>query len=111
MSRPLRIEYPGAWYHVMNRASRGEEDFSSAADYKTILVEENDYLLGSGIDSLYSPQSIGSRNRRKNRSLSLEQSSRLFDGGGPVVQAVQGFTVGNAGRNLRPEANALPVIR
>ena len=21
MSRPLRIEYPGAWYHVMNRGS------------------------------------------------------------------------------------------
>ncbi len=33
MSRPLRIEYPGAWYHVMNRGRRhcdvfeGEEDF------------------------------------------------------------------------------------
>jgi putative transposase len=25
MSRPLRIEYPGAWYHVMNRGRRGEE--------------------------------------------------------------------------------------
>jgi hypothetical protein len=24
MARPLRIEYPGAWYHVMNRvAGRG----------------------------------------------------------------------------------------
>ena len=23
MSRPLRIEYPDAWYHVMNRANHG----------------------------------------------------------------------------------------
>ncbi len=25
MSRPLRIQYPDAWYHVMNRGRRGEE--------------------------------------------------------------------------------------
>ena len=25
MSRPLRIQYPGAWYHVMNRARRGQD--------------------------------------------------------------------------------------
>jgi hypothetical protein len=25
MARPLRIEYPGAWYHVMNRGRRKEE--------------------------------------------------------------------------------------
>jgi len=35
MSRPLRIEYSGAWYHVMNRGRRGEE----------IYTERNDYLL------------------------------------------------------------------
>lgn len=27
MTRPLRIEYPDAWYHVMNRGRRGEEIF------------------------------------------------------------------------------------
>jgi len=27
MSRPLRIEYPGAWYHVMNRGRRGNDIF------------------------------------------------------------------------------------
>lgn len=27
MSRPLRIEYQDAWYHVMNRGRRGEEIF------------------------------------------------------------------------------------
>lgn len=38
MSRPLRIEYPGAWYHVMNRGRRGENTFSDQEDYKTFLA-------------------------------------------------------------------------
>ena len=33
MSRPLRIEYPGAWYHVMNRGRRSEVTFSEYKDY------------------------------------------------------------------------------
>ena len=33
MSRPLRIEYPGAWYHVMNRGRRSEETFPEHKDY------------------------------------------------------------------------------
>jgi len=33
MSRPLRIEYPGAWYHVMNRGRRSESIFSDKHDY------------------------------------------------------------------------------
>ena len=33
MSRPLRIEYPGAWYHVMNRGRRSEKIFSGPTDY------------------------------------------------------------------------------
>lgn len=37
MSRPLRIEYPDAWYHIMNRGRRGEEIFSKPSDYKTFI--------------------------------------------------------------------------
>lgn len=37
MSRPLRIEYPGAWYHVMNRGRRREDIFFSSTDYETFL--------------------------------------------------------------------------
>jgi len=37
MSRPLRIEYPGAWYHVMNRGRRGEEIFIEKNDYRLFL--------------------------------------------------------------------------
>ncbi|MBW2661996.1 MAG: transposase [Deltaproteobacteria bacterium] len=33
MSRPLRIEYPEAWYHVMNRGRRSESIFSDRHDY------------------------------------------------------------------------------
>ena len=33
MSRPLRIEFPGAWYHVMNRGRRSENIFSDKPDY------------------------------------------------------------------------------
>jgi len=37
MSRPLRIEYPGAWYHVMNRGRRREEIFLSREDYENFI--------------------------------------------------------------------------
>ena len=33
MSRPLRIDYPNAWHHVMNRARRGADLFAAKADY------------------------------------------------------------------------------
>ncbi|MCL0036928.1 transposase [Thermodesulfovibrionales bacterium] len=37
MSRPLRIEYPGAWYHVMNWGRRREDIFLSPADYGVFI--------------------------------------------------------------------------
>ena len=37
MSRPLRIEYPGAWYHVMNRARRSEDIFFTDAGREEFL--------------------------------------------------------------------------
>ena len=33
MARPLRIEYPDAWYHIMNRGRRGEDIFVDDQDY------------------------------------------------------------------------------
>jgi REP element-mobilizing transposase RayT len=33
MSRPLRIEYPNAWYHILNRGRRGEPVFTNKWDY------------------------------------------------------------------------------
>jgi putative transposase len=37
MSRPLRIEYAGAWYHVMNRGRRAEKIFTEKKDYELFL--------------------------------------------------------------------------
>ena len=37
MSRPLRIEYPNAWHHVMNRARRGETLFKDNVDYQQFV--------------------------------------------------------------------------
>ena len=37
MSRPLRIEYPDAWYHIMNRGGRYEAIFEDKKDYSVFL--------------------------------------------------------------------------
>ena len=37
MSRPLRIQYPDAWYHVMNRGRRGESVFLDKQDYSVFI--------------------------------------------------------------------------
>lgn len=37
MSRPLRIQFPDAWYHVMNRGKRGEHIFTDKGDYYAFI--------------------------------------------------------------------------
>lgn len=37
MSRPLRIEYPNAWHHVMNRARRGEDLYLDKDDFLSFI--------------------------------------------------------------------------
>ena len=37
MSRPLRLEYSGAWYHVMNRGRRNEDIFFTNQDYNEFI--------------------------------------------------------------------------
>jgi len=37
MARPLRVEYPGAFYHVINRGNAGENLFRSIRDRKKFL--------------------------------------------------------------------------
>ncbi|MDY6905825.1 MAG: transposase [Thermodesulfobacteriota bacterium] len=48
MSRPLRIEYPDAWYHVMNRGRRAEEIFADKRDYQGFvdLLKETTEMWG-----------------------------------------------------------------
>jgi REP element-mobilizing transposase RayT len=38
MSRPLRIDYPNAWHHVMNRARRGADLFIDKANYQQFIA-------------------------------------------------------------------------
>ena len=42
MSRPLRIDYPNAWHHVMNRARRGQDLFVDKADYQQFFKKKID---------------------------------------------------------------------
>ena len=53
MSRPLRIEYPGAWYHVMNRGRRKEDIFTQKKDYRLFieLLKETAELFNVNIAS------------------------------------------------------------
>lgn len=37
MARPLRVEYPGAYYHVINRGNAGENIFHSTRDREKFL--------------------------------------------------------------------------
>ena len=37
MTRPLRIEYPDAWYHVMNRARKGQKAFATVEDCNSFI--------------------------------------------------------------------------
>jgi len=37
MARPLRIEYPGAYYHVINRGNQRNRVFYSDKDYERFL--------------------------------------------------------------------------
>lgn len=37
MARPLRIEYPDAWYHIINRGRRQENVFTDHYDFGTFL--------------------------------------------------------------------------
>src|SRR6056297_1189667 len=48
MSRPLRIEYPDAWYHVMNRGRRDEAIFADKKDYQCFvdLLKETSEMWG-----------------------------------------------------------------
>ena len=53
MSRPLRIEYPNAWHHVMNHARRSERLYNSKEDYRYFidLLQETAGMFNIGVDA------------------------------------------------------------
>jgi len=54
MSRPLRIDYPNAWHHVMNRARRGTDLFVNKADYQQFidLLQETAELFNVNVAAI-----------------------------------------------------------
>ena len=52
MARPLRIEYPGAVYHVMNRGLVWQPVFRDPTDYETFLQVVSDAHALWGIEVL-----------------------------------------------------------
>ena len=43
MARPLRVEYPNACYHVMNRGNRGQTVFERDTDCELFLKKLAEY--------------------------------------------------------------------
>jgi len=43
MARPLRVEYPGAYYHVMNRGNRRQTVFGSEVDVNLFLEKTGEF--------------------------------------------------------------------
>ena len=51
MARPLRIEYAGAYYHVMNRGNRRQVVFAEPQDYELFLER-------LGFTRMYGPRKV-----------------------------------------------------
>jgi hypothetical protein len=47
MSRPLRIQYPGAYYHVTSRGNEQKDIFKSDRDREKFLVFSKDLHSGT----------------------------------------------------------------
>ena len=50
MGRPLRLEYPGAVYHIYSRGNEKKEIFRSTSDYELFLFT---LKHSSGVKSLH----------------------------------------------------------
>ncbi len=70
MSRPLRIQYPDAWYHVMNRGRRGEDIFTGKNDFDTLKGVGNAF----GIDK---NSMVGSVVERVTREMEKDKYTSL----------------------------------
>ncbi len=77
MSRPLRIQYPNEWYHVMNRGRRGEKIFSTNEDYWSFVDLLNElYFTKKGFFS--EPRNVAVYLIRRLRNDTLKQVGDQF---------------------------------
>jgi putative transposase len=99
MSRPLRIEYHGAWYHVMNRGRRGEEIYTEKNDYKLFIeiLKESAELFNIKIAAyclmpnhyhllLHTPDGNLSRCMRHINGIYTQRFNRLHKYDGPLFR-------------------------
>ena len=52
MARPLRVEYPGAIYHIVTRGNNRQKVFKNDQDRKIYLQKLADYCADKGVDLL-----------------------------------------------------------
>jgi putative transposase len=115
MSRQLRIEYPDAWYHVMNRGRRREETFKDKTDYKQfieILKETSQvykfrvasYCLMSNHYHLLvqTPKANLSRCMRHVDGVYTQRFNRRYDIDGPLFRGRYKSTIVEADNYLLP---------
>ena len=82
MSRPLRIEYPGAYYHVMNRGRRRELIYKGRGDYQRFLdlLEETCTMQNErGSSTLYNQQKTDFEHNAMNLTLYAMEQKRILD--------------------------------
>ncbi len=99
MSRPLRIEFEGAWYHVTNRGAGGRQVFGSVADATAFLdllgrvserfaVEVHAYCLTADRYHLLvcTPRGNLGHAMRHLNSVYTQDSNRRHGGDGPLFR-------------------------
>jgi len=99
MARPLRIEYPGAWYHVMNRGASGRAIFRVERDRHAFLallgdsaatfaVEVHAYCLMSNHYHLllHTPRGQLSRALRHLNGVYTQRHNRTHGTDGPLFR-------------------------
>lgn len=99
MSRPLRIEFPGAWYYVTNRGRHGDIVFVDKSDYQVFvdLLEESVSMWDIGISAyclmpnqyhmlVQTPEANLSRSMRHINGLYTQRYNRAHDFDGPLFR-------------------------
>ena len=99
MSRPLRIEYPGAYYHVMNRGRGRQRIYHRREDYEGFLnlLEETHRMWGIRVHAycllpnhyhllIETPQANLSRALRHINGLYTQQYNRVHHTDGPLFR-------------------------
>ena len=99
MSRPLRLEFPGAWYHVMNRGSGHQDIFQDDADRRSFLellrdvvrmwhIEIHAYCLMHNHYHLllHTPEGNLSRSMRHLNGLYTQRYNRKYGRDGPLFR-------------------------